>query len=428
MENINDIVNANLCLGCGLCTLNIDSEDAIELYYSNKYGHLIPKTKNSNSINAQTGYKLCPGKGYKINSLSKAYRLGNEYNENLGFYDNLTVVTSNEKMILKNASSSGIMTLLLNYLIENKIVDKAIVTKFEYTVKGPNAVAFITNKTTDLIEAQGSKYCPVDFSKVINTIKETKTKCSYAFVGTPCQIASLKYIQNNVHDLGIKYFIGNFCGGFKSYNNLKRIIKLNKVEIKDVKYFRFRGGGQPGSMMIQTANKEITIPYPNYVEMTGYSKVKRCHFCVDATAELADFSCGDAWLPLYTDTKIPTSIVITRTKEATEILERINETNKINCHSISQEDVIKSQIGNISTKKHRQFGRMKLYKLLGYNLPEIVEGFTKEEKKSLLFEFNVFISHRIKFLFEKLGLFYFFYYKNSFFKKVMFRLFRDNYN
>ena len=90
--------------------------------------------------------------------------------------------------------------------------------------------------------------------------------------------------------------------------------------------------------------------------------------------------------------------------------------------------VIQSQIGNISTKKHRQSNRLKLYKFFGYRLPEIEEGFIDKSSKSLMFELNVMLSHKVKFIFEKIGLFYFFYYKNPFFKKVFFRLFKDNFN
>jgi len=294
MKKLNDIVKANMCLGCGLCTLGVAKDKPVMMEYSDKRGHLVPSIKKASAENAEIGYRVCPGKVYKIHSLAKKYELGKYFNEDLGFYNDLSVVSTNDTKILSQASSSGVMTILLDYLIEHKMVDKAIVTKFDYTQNGPNAAAFATNKLEELIDAQGSKYCPVDFSVVLENIKGADKTYSYAFVGTPCQIASIRYIQDNIQDLCIKYFIGNFCGGFKSYNNLRRIIKLNRLNLNEVKYFRFRGGGQPGSLKVQTENEIITTPYPEYVKMTGYTKVKRCHFCVDATAELADFSCGDA--------------------------------------------------------------------------------------------------------------------------------------
>jgi coenzyme F420 hydrogenase subunit beta len=419
MNNINDVVKGNLCLGCGLCTLNNNiDEEKVELRYSSRRGAYIPKIKDINSENAKKGFEACPGKGYKINSLAESYGFGASFNKDLGYYDKLLAIQSDHEIILKNASSSGIMTNILNYLLDEKIVEKVIVTKFVYTDKGPRATPFLTNKFEDLIEAQGSKYCPVSFEKVLKDIKANKTKISSAFVGTPCQVASLKYIQENEQDLGIKYFIGNFCGGFKSYNNIEKLIKMNDIEPKNVSEFRFRGGGQPGSLRIKSPSKTIEIPYPKYTGYTGYTKIKRCQVCVDATAELADIACGDAWLPEYADTKIPTSVVITRNKEATSILQKMEKKKLISSHSITADKIIQSQKGNLTTKKYRQSSRMKLYRLIGANIPNITEGYEKKFTYSLLFELKVFISQKLKLLFENLNLYYKIYVRDSFLKKL----------
>lgn len=425
MKSLNDIVKSNLCLGCGLCNLNFgDSDDKIKLEYSNLKGHFIPQDINSDSTNAKLGYDLCPGKGYKIKSLATEYEMGDTYNEDIGYYRELKVVSLNNKEILEKSSSSGIMTLLVKYMLDTKLVDKAIVTKFEYKKDGPKAISFSTNNFDEIIESQGSKYCPVDLSQLIEDLKNVHGKYSYVFVGLPCQIASLKYIQNNIMDLGIKYFIGSFCGGYKSYNNLNQLIKLNNFQPGNVDFFRFRGGGQPGSLLIQSENKEAKIPYPEYVQRTGYLKLKRCHLCVDATAELADFACGDAWLPEYQNRENPTSIVITRTNQASAVLNKMFEENLINWENISPENVIKSQLGNIKSKKYRQKSRMRLYGLLGKKLPSIEEGFKDEEKYVLGLELNIFVRHQIKLFFERVGLYYLLYYKKTRLQRFVLRLFR----
>ena len=53
-----------------------------------------------------------------------------------------------------------------------------------------------------------------------------------------------------------------------------------------------------------------THAYPEYVRATGVMKNFRCKTCIDATAELADFSFGDAWLKRFIGTKKPWSIYI----------------------------------------------------------------------------------------------------------------------
>jgi coenzyme F420 hydrogenase subunit beta len=420
MKSLNDVVKANLCLGCGLCTLNNDIDnEKVELEYNDRRGAYTPKViKNLNSLNAKKGFEACPGKGYEINSLAEEYDFESNFDKDLGYYDNLYAIQSDREEILKKASSSGVMTNILNYLLDEKYVERVIVTKFVYTDEGPRASPFLTNKFEDLLEAQGSKYCPVSFDEVLKDLKSTEVKTSSAFVGTPCQIAALKHIQSNEQDLGIKYFIGNFCGGFKSYNNIKKLITLNDIKPKDVKQFRFRGGGQPGSLRIESPTKVVEIPYPKYTGYTGYSKVKRCHLCVDATAELADIACGDAWLPEFLNSNSPTSVVITRNKKATSILNEMESKGLLNINPISAEKIIQSQKGNLNTKKYRQSSRMKLYTLLGITMPIINQGYKKERTYSLSFELKVLSSQKIRLFFENIGLYYSVYVKDNLLKRV----------
>jgi coenzyme F420 hydrogenase subunit beta len=398
MKNLKDIVRSNLCLGCGLCAINpANSSETVKMNYSSAKGHNVPSIKNLDSENAKFGFDICPGKGYDVVSLAKKYKFGKLYHADIGYYHEANVVQGSKSIFSKKASSSGIMTQLVDYLLQKDLIDKAIVTRFDYTDKGPIAKAFMASTTEELIDSQGSKYCPVDFSEVIKEITELKNT-RFAFVGTPCQIAAVREIQNLQPNIDIRYYIGNFCGGFKSNSNLRRLIKMNGFKLGSVTNFRFRGGGQPGSLRITSAEKEVEIPYPDYVKRTGFSKLKRCHLCVDATAELADFSCGDAWLDKYRDSEKPTSIVISRNKKATDLLRKMSKDKDCDLSSINIEEVVQSQRGNIASKKYRQFGRLKLYRVLGIKVPRIVEGY-KLTDYSLRTEINVLVGHKVKFLF-----------------------------
>ena len=68
---------------------------------------------------------------------------------------------------------------------------------------------------------------------------------------------------------------------------------------------------------------------------------------------------------------------------------------------ISVEELIKSQTGNLSTKKERQNSRFKLYKKLGYTLPSFDGGYNKE-KLNLKLKLKVFASKKIMYIFEKM--------------------------
>jgi coenzyme F420 hydrogenase subunit beta len=97
--------------------------------------------------------------------------------------------------------------------------------------------------------------------------------------------------------------------------------------------------------------------------------MKRCLFCIDATAELADFACGDAWVDRYLQDAFAWSIVLARSAAAEDVLRQMSSRGELKCDPISPEEVIRSQRSNLQSKKRRQRKRMALCRLLGVRVP-----------------------------------------------------------
>ena len=171
-----------------------------------------------------------------------------------------------------------------------------------------------------MLRSQGSKYCPVDIAEAIREIKAKDYRV--AVIGTPCQIAGIRNIQR--HDPAfsgkIVLTIGSFCGGVKNYRNITSLAKRLEINPSAIAFFRFRGNGQPGSLRVEEASgKAAEFPYPQYVGLTGVTKHLRCHLCVDATGELADFPACDAGCPGLEDVH-PWSVVLTRNQMADDVI------------------------------------------------------------------------------------------------------------
>ena len=75
---------------------------------------------------------------------------------------------------------------------------------------------------------------------------------------------------------------------------------------------------------------------------------------------MADFSCGDAWLDRVKTTNQVWSTIIVRNEKAEAILAQIKTGGHIEVGEISQDEVILSQKLNITSKKYRQYKRMKV--------------------------------------------------------------------
>jgi len=404
MKDISEVISNGLCIGCGVCAY---SDLINKTAFSKKHDQNIP-VLNSENCNDQLAFDICPGKGYKI--LAESNNLFNnvQYDLEIGHIFNQYAAYSNDKEIMKNASSGGMMSQIAIYLLEEKIVDRVLTTQFRYD-SGVKTKCILAKDKGEILHSQGSKYCPVDLSEVIREIKYKKFRV--AIIGTPCQIAGIRRIQQRDIEFKRKviFTIGNFCGGIKRFDNINLISRIKGIDPFNIDFFRFRGDGQPGSMMIkEKGGKTIEIPYPKYVGLNGLSKHLRCHLCVDATAELADVACGDAWLPRFLKDPDPWSVVITRNQETDILMKKMIESNKITVQSISIEEIKTSQHENLYSKKIRQKSRFYLYKILGYTLPSFDGGY-HDNKIKIWTEIKVYSKHKIKYILEVMHLFNFVY-------------------
>lgn len=399
IKNIDDVLNNNLCVSCGACVKESNNDIDFMDEVNGIYKPII------NNINYEA-FDICPGKGYPIIELGRDLFPNTEFEDiELGRWKKAVVAHSLSDDILKNASSGGVMTSIAKYLLDEKLVDGVVTTKLSYGESGPRPISFIATRIDELLDAQGSKYAPVPIFEAWSSIDAFDGKL--LFIGTPCQIAALRLLQEKDASLKekIPLTVGNFCGGYRDLRETDKIIERTGLKKEKVSFFRYRGGGQPGSMMIKdSGGNKKELSYPGYAKMTGIIKNLRCRLCVDATAELADFSCGDAWIPKYLKSDKVWSIILARSSKAVEILSGMERKQLIKQETVSIADIKKSQEGNLTSKKVRQANRMKLYKLLGYVLP-IFDGGYHKDKKGFLLELKIHFSHSFFSFLEKIGLY-----------------------
>ena len=138
----------------------------------------------------------------------------------------------------------------------------------------------------------------------------------------------------------------------------------------------YRGKGWPGSMSIETkAGPSLSLPlvaswnayWP--VFSSFFFTPLRCTMCPDQTAELADISLGDAWLPELKSEKRGTSIVISRTKRGKKLLESAVSAKVLFLASVDIGKVRESQFTNLKFKKDDLGYRLNFLRLMGKETP-----------------------------------------------------------
>jgi coenzyme F420 hydrogenase subunit beta len=189
----------------------------------------------------------------------------------------------------------GVVTGLLMYLLKEKLIDGAVVTK-KSDSKPWWPEATIIKSREELLKSSGSIYVHSQtVEKLVEAIKGGMH--SLAFVGTPCNIDAVTKMQNSPQGM-LHYFmranilkIGLFCMDSFSpevlYNFFERegipLEKVTKMNITKGKFFLHWNDDTKDP-------KQQEKGYP--IKVLDKYKASSCNVCTDLTNESADISVG----------------------------------------------------------------------------------------------------------------------------------------
>ncbi|MFX1586525.1 MAG: Coenzyme F420 hydrogenase/dehydrogenase, beta subunit C-terminal domain [Promethearchaeota archaeon] len=288
---IKEVHEAGICGECGGC-VSFCSADEIKAIEMSESGP--PRYYNKdNCLRCGICYLVCPQTHILDKELNERYK----YKVSIGNYTKVTSSKTTSDEIHKNASDGGVVTAILTYLLDKKLINGAIVSKPD----GPfNRIPFFATTKEELIEAAGSHY---DLSHGVvglenyNSFVPTITKLKYivssdmmniAVVGTPCQIMSIRKMQelSILPAHVVKYTFGLFCNLNFSFNieARKDLEKKYNFSFNDVKKLNIKE-----DLTIQVKDREeIHIDFDELREITRPA----CFACRDFSNVYADISFG----------------------------------------------------------------------------------------------------------------------------------------
>ena len=209
VNNLSDIVDNGLCIGCGLCQ-SIAGKDNIAVSMSLK-GRLEPK--EIKKITPETFNKIlsvCPG--VVVEGLSK--ELVDEKTKHdlvWGYYLSLCYAWSTDNKIRFESSTGGLLNGLSLYLLESKKVDFVL-----HTVTDPKkpmrSISKLSYNKEELLNSNScSRYGPASpldkFHEALNLNQP------FVFVGKPCDISAIRQLSktDNRVNLLFKYLLTLVC-------------------------------------------------------------------------------------------------------------------------------------------------------------------------------------------------------------------------
>jgi coenzyme F420 hydrogenase subunit beta len=229
---------------------------------------------------------------------------------------------SKDHKVLEVCQDGGVVTTLLEFALNNGIIDGAVVARREDAPPW-KPQPFVARTYDELLEAAGSKYTN---SPNLLGLTEAITKYNLkkiAFVGLPCQIQSLRKIQisqqQEVSIRRLKLLIGLFCTETFSYTELIEEILKKRCNLRPERIEKF--DIKKNKFLIQIENQEEPVAI-RLKEMKQYAH-HGCHYCLDFSSELADISVGSVGSPLGWST------VLTRTKIGDQIYRALEKSGDI---------------------------------------------------------------------------------------------------
>ncbi|MEM4311412.1 MAG: Coenzyme F420 hydrogenase/dehydrogenase, beta subunit C-terminal domain [Nitrososphaerales archaeon] len=323
---LTEVIRPGLCISCGACVASCEAKIL-------SFVDETPTMKGKCTL-CEYCYYQCPKtketEEFLVELEKKAFgNVRTKEEEDIGINIVLYSARSLKENIRKEGQDGAVVTTLLAYMLDKKLVDGAVVAGLskEEPWKPLPKIAFTED---ELIASAGTKYTssPNLMALSSDILKDGNRKV--AFVGTPCQVLALRKSQFHWHGFKamgnlVSLVIGLFCMKCFSYNKLiKEYLQRQKeLELERVTKFDIKKG-----KFLAYIGEEIVLSIP-IAEIYPLAK-QGCYVCKDLTSELADISVGSIGSPQGWST------VIIRNEKGKDIFDSAVRDGYIECKKLSE--------------------------------------------------------------------------------------------
>ncbi|OEU66735.1 MAG: hypothetical protein BBJ57_09465 [Desulfobacterales bacterium PC51MH44] len=358
-NSVKDVVDRHLCTQCGTC-VSVCPVGAIEMRET-PTGLLSPSVLGEKCVQCGKCLELCPGLAVEIS-------LPEGVDPFRGKVCAAYVGHACDELVRSTGQSGGVVSALLLYLLEAGRVNAALVT----TMPADGSLRpkpMLARTRSDILAAQGSKYCPV----AANTaLKDIAANDCIAVVGSSCQIHGISMLTQHRNALkgNIQCKIGLFCDRTMLYTCIDMMAKnaeLDRTEIAGLKYRSKARNGWPGEVCFQLdSGQNRYFPSSLRIRLKDYFTPPRCRLCFDKMNVLSDLSIGDAWG--VSKLAKGDSVVIARNDKAVSLLKDACDSGFLRLREIDAELIFKGQ--GVEQRRQDFVAYSDVWREMGRTLPE----------------------------------------------------------
>ncbi len=368
-----EIIEPNICSLCGGCVSVCALTNTNAIQIMNEKPQFIGTDEDS-CLDCGLCYQICPRTHALSSKLDKIFGIEN----GIGPYKKLVWAQTKDPDIMKICQDGGVVTSLIKFLLDTKMVDGAIVNMALSNWKSSPVLVTSSNQ---LLKTAGTRYSItslLDFfqnPKLYSSQKEIEdvgleailsllelNKFDYAklaFVGCPCHVRAIRNMQiMKVRPATtIKFVIGLFCMENFTYDDLmkKEIEGKRKIKLNDIQKINIK----KDFIITLKNNSVVEIPFKDIESSTR----PNCLFCPDFSNIYADISIGGIGAPQNYST------VMVRNKVGERIYEQAISTNYLAEYQNSGADISKLRLRTLKliqrmTKIKKERAEANLQKLI----------------------------------------------------------------
>ena len=289
MTTVAQVVENDLCIGCGLCsTVTLGRVPMV----MNSAGGLRPDPASGFTPDEESAIvAACPGLVAEARP-----EPASEVDLIWGAHRAMFRAWAADPDVRHRAASGGVLTALACHLLDEGTVSAILHVGADPYQPMRNRWVLSTDAAS-VLDNTASRYGPTSPLAGLGVALERGEP--FALVAKPCDLGALhRYarIEPRVGELCIAR-LAMVCGGQSRLSKSWAVLNDFGLDESEVALFRYRGHGNPGRTRVETHDGRSF--QKSYLELwedeAGWNLETRCKLCPDALGEAADLVAGDAW-------------------------------------------------------------------------------------------------------------------------------------
>lgn len=291
---LEEIVQAGLCIGCGLCE-SLAGRERVRIV-------MTPEGRERPAVQAPLDdatlgliNAVCPG--VRVDGPDPAASAADtQWDAVWGPGLRIAKGHAADPAVRFRASAGGGLSTLATYLLESGRVDFIlhVAASAEQPMRTRRHLSF---DRAQVMEGAGSRYGPA--APLVDVAELLDRGRPFAFIGKPCDIAALRNLAKHDPrvDRLVPYMLGFVCGGASEFAKTLDLVEGFGLAEDEVALLRYRGMGNPGLTRVETKDgRAFSVTYRDLWRDEGKWMLQfRCKICADAIGELADIAVSDVW-------------------------------------------------------------------------------------------------------------------------------------